>query len=211
LAQGAASDKYAMQIREIITEAGGYQLPPSYYYEIPAWLTKPLFLSKIPSVAQQHGWVSVRPNGNLYKILVQATLKRINENRYTERRPQVNLATDLLYFKPEKSPGTKIQELQEPLGDLSAAQQTINRIQSQARAQTQEEPAKGEWYVCVDVASASHYNFPVYFDSSSNTYVAPGSPGFSGRYWNPKPPFNTSFGGTLNTLSEDFAKFTKFK
>jgi hypothetical protein len=149
----------------------------------------------------------------LHKILLEATLSKINDGRRQYGLPAAN-PNDLLYFKPNREPVKPVNELQEPLTDLSTAQDILKRIQTKSAPQAEAEPDKGTWYVLLDTVNTAHYNFFLF--RQNDRYEAPGSPGFGGIYWHANWPSDVAgqgpgIGRTLQKVDGVFKNATKFR
>lgn len=151
----------------------------------PGWLTGSIFKNKLLRIANETGWVPVQPGSKLYTVLLGAVSSRISRERGYEGLPTKLNDSELMFFQPRRQALKEYQE--QPITDLSAANDVINRIKTATKNQSQEEPDTDVWYLLVDLVATRHYNFYLY-KTSDGRWDAPGSPGFSGGYWYPKNP-----------------------
>lgn len=151
----------------------------------PAWLTGTILKSRILRIANETGWVPVQPGSKLYTVLLEAVYSRISQNRGHNGLPTKLNDSELMFFQPIRKGLKEYQE--EPITDLSAANDVINRIKTATKNQSQEEPDTDVWYILVDLPATTYYNFYLY-KTNDGRWEAPGSPGFSGGYWYPNNP-----------------------
>lgn len=165
----------------------------------PDWLTGTILQRRILSIAAETGWSQVRPGTKLYTVLLSAVYSGVSSSRGREGLPPKLNDSELMFFQPVRQQMKEYQE--QPITDLSAANDVINRIKTDVKNQSQEEPDTDVWYMLVDLVGTSYYNF--YLNKTRDgRWEAPGSPGFSGGYWYPNNPDPTYRFDSLPKVTE---------